>query len=141
MLLNVTCKLYVILTRKYISKADDTVQSVATNVLKRGQQPYSDINEVLNKWNYTWSVNNLHNTITWIYETNCLYIFNLVLSIGRIFFLLSWIIYLTFFKNQIIKNRHNWYWDCSIALILKRIRNKGCVFSFTFFLSGWSDTN
>lgn len=141
MLLNVTCKLYVILTRKYILKADDTVQSVATNVLKRGQQPYSDINEVLNKWNYTWSVNNLHNTITWIYETNCLYIFNLVLSIGRIFFLLSWIIYLTFFKNQIIKNGHNWYWGCSIALILKRIRNKGCVFFFTFFLSGWSDTN
>lgn len=58
MLLNVTCKLYVILTRKYILKADDTVQSVATNVLKRGQQPYSDINAVLNKWNYTWSVNN-----------------------------------------------------------------------------------
>lgn len=102
---------------------------------------YSYINEVLNKWNYTWSVNNLHNTITWIYETNCLYIFNLVLSIGRIFFLLSWIIYLTFFKNQIIKNRHNWYWGCSIAFILKRKRNKGCVFFFTFFLSGWSDTN
>lgn len=49
MLLNVTCKLYVILTRKYILKADDTVQSVATNVLKRGQQHYGDINEVLNK--------------------------------------------------------------------------------------------
>lgn len=34
MLLNVTRKLQVILTRKYILKVDDTVQSVATNVLK-----------------------------------------------------------------------------------------------------------
>lgn len=33
----------VILTRKYILKVDDTVQSVATNVLKRGQQPDSEI--------------------------------------------------------------------------------------------------